>query len=310
MTTIVFVSRQPGEAEALWLAALSAAMPELSVRLLRNLSAEARQAVEVAIVANPDPADLALLPNLKWVHSVWAGVERLVAELGTEAPPIVRLVDPELARTMAEAVIAWTYYLQRDMPAYAAAQKARRWEPLAYRRPDHMTVGLLGLGALGVAAALRLSEAGFKVMGWSRTPKDIPGVDARTDLRGVLSASDIVICLTPLTEQTRGLLDAERLGWMKPGAALINFARGPIIVTGDLLAALDAGHLSHVVLDVFDQEPLPADSPLWGHSAVTVLPHISAVTDRGTASVIVADNIRRWLAQGDLPQTVDMTRGY
>ncbi|WP_369058244.1 glyoxylate/hydroxypyruvate reductase A [Caulobacter sp. 73W] len=310
MTTIAFASRQPAEAEAQWLAALSAAMPELSVRALRDLDAEARRKVEVAIVANPDPADLALLPNLKWIHSTWAGVERLVAELGAGAPPIVRLVDPELARTMAEAVIAWTYYLQRDMPAYAAVQQARRWEPRPYRRPGETTVGLLGLGALGVAAARRLSEAGFKVMGWSRTPKDIPGVDARTELPGVLSASDIVVCLTPLTDQTRGLLNAERLGWMKPGAGLINFARGPIVVTGDLLAALDTAHLSHAVLDVFDQEPLPADSPLWSHRSVTVLPHISAVTDRGTASAIVADNIRRWLSQGVLPQTVDMARGY
>lgn len=310
MTTIAFASRQPAEAEAQWLAALSAAMPELSVRALRDLDPEARRKVEVAIVANPDPADLALLPNLKWIHSTWAGVERLVAELGAGAPPIVRLVDPELARTMAEAALAWTYYLQRDMPAYAAAQQARRWEPRPYRRPGETTVGLLGLGALGVAAARRLSEAGFKVMGWSRTPKDIPGVDARTELRKVLSASDIAICLTPLTDQTRGLLNAKRLGWMKPGAGLINFARGPIVVTGDLLAVLDTGHLSHAVLDVFDQEPLPADSPLWSHRSVTVLPHISAVTDRGTASAIVADNILRWLSQGVLPQTVDMARGY
>lgn len=310
MTTVAFVNRLPAEAETLWLASLAAAMPELSVRALRDLDAQARAGVEVAIVANPDPADLALLPNLKWIHSTWAGVERLVAELGIDAPPIVRLVDPELARTMAEAVLAWTYYLQRDMPAYATSQKAQSWEPRPYRRPEETTVGLLGLGALGLAAAKRLSDAGFPLIGWSRTAKDIPGVEARTDLRQVLSIADVVVCLTPLTPQTRGLLNAERIAMMKSGAALINFARGPIVETQALLAALDRGHLSHAVLDVFDQEPLPADSPLWTYPGVTVLPHISAVTDRRTASAIVADNIRRWLAQGVLPQTVDMTRGY
>ena len=309
MTPIAFVNRLPAEAETQWLASLSAAMPELSVRALRDLDVQARAGVEVAIVANPDPADLALLPNLKWVHSTWAGVERL-AELGVDAPPIVRLVDPELARTMAEAVLAWTYYLQRDMPAYAASQKVRRWEPRPYRRPDETVVGLLGLGALGAAAARRLSEAGFRVMGWSRSPKAIPGVDAGTDLRRVLSAADIVVCLTPLTPQTRGLLNEERVAWMKPGSALINFARGPVVETQALLAALDRGHLSHAVLDVFDREPLSPESLLWTHPGVTVLPHISAVTDRRTASAIVADNIRRWLAQGVLPQTVDLVRGY
>lgn len=310
MTTVAFVSRLSAEAEGPWLKALASAMPELTVRALRDLDADERGAVRVAVVANPDPADLATLPNLEWIHSTWAGVERLVAELGEDSPPIVRLVDPELARTMAEAVLAWTYYLQRDMPAYAASQVERRWEPRPYRRPQDTVVGLLGLGALGVAAAGRLSEAGFQVTGWSRTPKTIAGVDAHTDLSRVLEAADIVACLTPLTPQTRGLLNAERLGRMKPGAALINFARGPIVVADDLTAALDRGHLSHAVLDVFDQEPLSADSPLWTHPKVTVLPHISAVTDRQTASAIVAGAIRRWLAQGVLPQTVDRVRGY
>ncbi|WP_269715350.1 2-hydroxyacid dehydrogenase [Caulobacter sp. NIBR2454] len=310
MTPIAFVNRLPPTDEAIWLEALAAAMPELALRRLGDLTETERALVEIAIVANPDPADLGRLPNLKWVHSTWAGVERLVSELGAAAPPIIRLVDPELARTMAEAVLAWTYYLSRDMPAYAHAQRERRWAPRAYRHTQETTVGLLGLGALGAAAAPRLGDAGFKVTGWSRTPKELPGVTFQADLADVLAQADIVVCLTPLTAQTRGLLNAERLAQMKPGAALINFARGPIVVTDDLLAALDAGRLSHAVLDVFDTEPLPASSPLWDHPAVTVLPHISAVTDRRTASLIVADNIRRYLDHGVIPQAVDFGRGY
>ncbi len=138
------------------------------------MSAAEREAARIAIVANPDPAEVALLPNLAWIHSLWAGVERLVRDLGANGVPIVRLVDPELARTMAEAVLAWTYYLQRDMPAYRRQQEAGTWRPLAYRPPGATMVGILGLGTLGGAAAERLVGAGFKVAAWSRSPKVVP----------------------------------------------------------------------------------------------------------------------------------------
>ena len=246
---------------------------------------------------NPDPADVMGLPNLALVHSLWAGVERLVSELGPSAPPIVRLVDPELARTMSEAVLAWTYYLQRDMPAYAAQQRERVWRQLPYRKPSDITVGLLGLGALGSASARRLTEAGFRVVGWSRSPKELSSVETfsgEPGLTALLGASDVVVCLVPLTSETRGLLNAGRFALMKPGAALINFARGPVVVASDLLEALDSGRLSHAVLDVFDDEPLPAASPFWSRPDVTVLPHISAPTDLRTAARVVADNVGRF----------------
>ncbi len=169
---IAFVGRIEPEAEAAYRAALARAMPDERVRPFRELSSAERAEVEIAIVANPEPADVAALPGLVWIHSLWAGVERLVAELGPAAPPIVRLIDPEMARTMAEAVIAWTYYLQRDMPAYARQQREGIWRPHAYRAPGDTTVGLLGYGALGAAAADRLRQAGFKVIVWSRSPRE------------------------------------------------------------------------------------------------------------------------------------------
>ena len=269
--------------------------------------------MDFAIVANPDPADIAALPGLKWIHSLWAGVERLVLELGDKAPPIVRLKDPELSRVMAEAVLAWTYYLQRDMPAYRENQKKALWQELDYRHPGEMTVGLLGLGALGTAAAVRLIHAGFNVAGWSRSAKVIEGVETLTGdagLQALLEKSDILVCLVPLTDATRGLLDAGSLAAMKQGAALINFARGAVIVADDLIAALDSGRLSHAVLDVFEQEPLPAASAFWQHPKVTVLPHISAPTSRESSARIVAGNVRTWRETGGLPETVDMARGY
>ncbi|BEV12019.1 glyoxylate/hydroxypyruvate reductase A [Asticcacaulis sp. DW145] len=307
LSPVVFTGRVSDAEAREWIAALSAALPDMPVV---PLSAADPQAVEVAVVANPDPAVLRSLPQVKWVHSVWAGVERLVAELPADLP-IVRLVDPELSRVMGEAVLAWTLYLQRDMPAYARQQAARRWHQRPYRAPSAVTVGVLGLGHMGLTAAARLREAGFGVLGWSRTPRkaDIPVFTGEDGLKALMSQADILVSLLPATPQTRGLLNAERLGWLPEGAGLINFGRGTVLDIEALLTALDQ-NLSHAVLDVFVSEPLEATSPLWAHPQVTVLPHISAPTNVHTAAQAVADNLRRWRATGDLPLTVDRTRGY
>jgi glyoxylate/hydroxypyruvate reductase A len=308
---IAFVTRLPAADEADWIAALSREMPAESILPLRDIGDTAN--VRIAIVADPDPRELRRLKSLAWIQSLWAGVDRLVGELGPDAPPIVRLVDPELARIMGEAVLAWTYYLWRDMPTYARQQRERLWRPLPYRPPSSGTVGLLGLGAMGAAAAGRLAEAGFKVEGWSRSPKTLGNVRSHSGedgLNELLGRADIVVCLLPLTEETRGLLDADRLSGMQPGAALINFGRGPIVVADALLAALDAGRLSHAVLDVFEQEPLPPNSLFWSNSAVTVLPHISAPTSRGSAAAVAGRNVKRYRETGVAPGHVDRARGY
>lgn len=310
---IALLCRMDSSSAGTWTGALSAAMPDEVILPFGELDEQQRQQVEIAIVANPDPAEVRALPNVRWIHSLWAGVERLVAELGADAPPLVRLTDPELSRVMAEAALAWTFYLQRDMPAYREQQSRGVWQPLEYRHPARTTVGIMGLGALGSVAAQRLKDAGFNVIGWSRSPRDVPGVETFSGEQGLsqlLGQSDIVLCLVPLTAQTRGLLDAARIGQIRPGASIINFARGPVIETAALLDALDRGHLSHAVLDVFDEEPLSPASPFWAHPRVTVLPHISAPTDTVTAANIVASNIRKWRADGILPTTVDMNRGY
>lgn len=310
---IALVTRIDPADERAWANLLSRLLPESEIIAFQEMSLDQRGAAEIAIVANPDPRDVAALPHLKWIHSLWAGVERLVAELGAAAPPIVRLEDPELARVMAEAVLAWTYYLQRDMPAYRRQQQAAIWRQLPYRRPEDLTVGILGMGLLGKAAAAKLKAAGFRVMGWARSPQTVDGVDmvsAEQGLDQLLRTSDIIVSLLPLTPETRGLLDAERFSTMKSGARLVNFSRGPIIVGADLIAALDAGHITHAVLDVFEIEPLPTSSPYWQHGSVTVLPHISAPTDRDTAAAIVAHNIKQYYATGALPAAIDIKRGY
>jgi len=288
-------------------------MPDEEVVPLSALDAHARASCTVAIVGNPLPQDVRQLPQLRWVHSVWAGVERLVADLADLELNIVRLVDPQLAETMAEAVLAWTLYLHRDMPLYAAQQTRRQWLAADYARPQDTTVGLLGLGALGEAAADRLAGAGFNVCGWSRMRKSVSHVECfagAVELPAMLARTDILVCLLPLTVETRGLLNATTFAQLPHHASLINFARGPIVCDDALRAALDAERIRHAVLDVFSIEPLPPDSWQWAHPRVSVLPHISAPTDRQTASAIVGQNIRRYRETGEIPESVDLARGY
>lgn len=310
---VPFLTRSSEDATRKWVDALSSALPECRIVPFSRLTDEERAAAEVAIVANPEPAELTELPSLKWVQSLWAGVERLMAELPPSDLRVVRLVDPMLAQTMANAVLAWTLYLYRDMPRYRSQQEQKVWEQHHLRDPEEVTIGILGLGALGSTSARVLTDQGFTVLGWSRTQASVDGVTCLSGADGLdelLQKSNIIVVLLPLTNETRGLLSAERFARIQRGAAIINFGRGPIIDDPALIVALDSGQVSHAVLDVFDQEPLPTDNPFWSHPSVTVLPHISAPTNFRTASRVVADNIKAFLTDGTIPQGVDRSRGY
>lgn len=314
MPVVPFVSQASGAERLAWRSALPEALKDIAdVKPFQDLTPEERAAARVAIVANPDPAEVAELSNLVWVQSLWAGVERLTAELPQDGPLIVRLMDPQMGETMSEAVLAWTLYLHRDMPRYALQQRQRIWLEHELKLPSERTVGILGMGHLGSAAAKRLSVNGFQVLGWSRNTKDVKNVETfcgEEGLTEILCRSDILVLLMPLTADTRGLLNEATFASAKPGMALINFARGPIVETDALLSALDRDQVSHAVLDVFDEEPLPADHPFWEHEKVTVLPHISAPTITSTAARIVASNIGRYFATGEIPAGVDRKRGY
>ncbi|MBM6549535.1 glyoxylate/hydroxypyruvate reductase A [Marinomonas ostreistagni] len=310
---IPFVSQENPEKERVWLETLSKYLPDEAILPLDKLSEGERQLADVAIVANPDPQALKQLPNLVWVHSVWAGVERLVNDLSEQSFSIVRLVDPQLQEAMAEAVQAWSLYLHRDMFEYAKLQRQATWQPLPYVPASARTIGVLGLGELGRASAERLLATGFNVIGWSRNEKIIDQVTTYTGDEGletVLKSSDIVVCLLPLTKDTRGLLGFEALAMMQPGACIINFARGDVIDEEALQYALNTGQLKHAVLDVFAIEPLPKSHPFWTHPNITVLPHISAQTNIDSACQIVAQNIRNYRLLNLLPDVVDTKRGY
>ncbi|GAB3481256.1 2-hydroxyacid dehydrogenase [Marinomonas epiphytica] len=308
-----FISRISSAEQKHWIELLNEALPQEKVVPFHELSDEERSQCDIAILANPDPKALELLPNLKWVQSVWAGVEGLLAEMPNPDFRVVRMVDPQLAHTMSEAVLAWTFYLHRDMPKYAQLQRQARWQQQPMVRAEDRRVGILGLGELGQVSAQRLQANGFQVAGWSRRPKALDNVTCfhgEAGLDHLLSHSDILVCLLPLTPQTKHLLNRKNLALLPSNAGIINFARGAIIDEVSLVSALDEGAISHAVLDVFNQEPLPQEDKLWSHPKVTVLPHISAPTHPQSACQIVADNISQYRKQGIIPKSVDTTTGY
>ena len=272
-------------------------------------------AIDAAIVANPPPGSLAGLPRLALIQSLWAGVDRLLADPTLPAGvPIARMVDPALGAAMAETALWAALALHRGFFDYARQQRAGVWRERAQRRADEVTVAVLGLGEMGRTVAARLARNGYPVRGWSRQPGPaLDGVErshGRAALPVLLGGADIVVVLLPLTDETRGLFDAHMLDALRPGAGLVNLARGAHVVEADLLAALDAGRLGHAVLDVFAVEPLPAGHRFWSHPRVTVLPHVAALTDPRSAAALAAANVRALRAGRPLAHVVDRARGY
>lgn len=256
--------------------------------------------------------DFAPFTRVKAVLSLWAGVEGIVGTVPRELP-LCRMVDAGLSRGMVEYVAAHVLRYHVGTDAHVLGQDGL-WRngvfpPLAADR----TVGVLGLGALGHAVATTLALLGFDVRGWSRRLRDVPGVATfagEAGLAAVLGASDILVTLLPATPDTAGLLDAARLARLPDGARLINPGRGTILDDAALLDALNSGRLAHATLDVFRTEPLPPDHPFWSHPRVTVTPHVAAETRPETASLAVAENIRRGEAGEPFLHRVDRDAGY
>ena len=295
-----------------WQQALREACP--GVRWLSAVGAG--DEVDVAVVANPSPGSLRDLRGLRLIQSLWAGVDRLLDDPTLpEGVPVARMVDPVMTRAMAETAAWATIALHRGFFRYARQQGQARWQQLEQRRADEVGVLVLGMGEMGSAVAQALSGLGYRVGGWSSRPpvRPLPGVRhafGREALAAELARAQVVLNLLPLTPHTRALVDATFLAALPRGAALVNLARGAHVVEADLLAALDAGHLAHAVLDVFQAEPLAPEHPFWRHPGVTVLPHVAALTDRRSAAAVVADNLGR-LARGEpVRHRVERARGY
>jgi len=294
MNLLLCGSFDAAEREA-WTGALRQALPGHRLCLARGEVPDAQ--IEAAIVANPPPGQLQGLPQLRLIQSLWAGVDRLLADATLPAGvPIARMVDPALTAAMAETALWATLALHRGFFGYARQQQAGLWRQLPQRRADEVPVLVLGLGQMGRAVAQRLARQGYPVAAWRRNAGTAPppGVQVRTGAAGLqraLAGAQVLINLLPLTADTLGLLNADLLAHLPRGAALVNLARGAHLVDADLLAALASGHIGHAVLDVFHAEPLPAGHPFWAHPQVTLLPHVAALTDERSAAAVVAANV-------------------
>lgn len=296
-----------------WRRAFADAAPDLAFRVWPD-EVEAPAEVGYAVVWAPKRGELRRYPNLAAIFSVGAGVDHILRDRDLPAGvPIVRLIEPTLARRMTEYVVHWVLHYHRDAHRYRAQQARGEWRELAPVAAGERRVGILGLGALGRAAAVALAGFGFAVAGWSRTPKAVAGVESfagAESLTAFLARTDILVCLLPLTAATEGVIDARALAALPAGAVVINAARGGHVVEDDLLAALDSGHVAAATLDVFRDEPLPAAHPFWRHPGVAVTPHVAAMTDPKAAASAIARNIRR-LGRGDPPVgLVDPKTGY
>lgn len=280
-----------------------------------NLRPEIRNPADIDfVICSPasDLVDFAPFTALKAVLSLWAGVERIVGNKSITVP-LCRMVDPGLTEGMVEWVTGHVLRHHLGMDTHILHQDGI-WRhdiipPLARDR----TVGILGLGTLGSACAQALAALNFRVAGWSRRPKAMPGVQCFSgtrELNSVLAMADILVLLLPATGDTLNLLGAQRFGLMKPGAVLINPGRGSLIDDDALLEALDNGRLAHATLDVFRHEPLLPAHPFWAHPGITVTPHIASETRPKSASRTLAANIRRWMDGVPLANVVDRAHGY
>lgn len=295
-----------------WQEAIVRALPHLDFRVWPDTGDPA--AVEYTLVWKPPPGWHRQFPGLRAILSLGAGVDALFADpdLPTHVP-ITRMVDAGMGRQMAEYALYGVMHFHRHMPVYTRQQRERRWEPLEPVAARDFDVGVMGLGVLGAQAAALIRAAGYPVSGWSRSPRTLEGVRTYAGaegLRDFLPSVRVLLNFLPLTPQTQGIIDARLLGQLRPGSYVINLARGGHVVEADLLAALDSGRVAGAMLDVFAEEPLPAEHPFWGHPGVVVTPHVAAVTQAEDAAAQVIENLRR-LERGLAPLgTVDPSRGY
>lgn len=307
--TLVFHSEY--DDAAAWTQALKREMPDLDV--VTSDAPFDPQDVRYALVWNPPQGFFAPFRNLALVINLGAGVDKLLGRTDLPDVPITRICDPEMSRMMASFVLMAVLRHARDIPLLERSQKARHWNWINPRPADEITVGVLGLGELGALAAQEIARQGFRVKGWSRTPKEIEGVEAAhglDGLEGFLSDVEILAVMLPLTADTRHILDARRLALLPRGAKLVNVARGPVVDEEALVAALRSGQLESATLDVFETEPLPRESPLWEMDNVLVTPHLASVAIPKSAAAQIADNIRRVRRGEEVRFRVEPARGY
>jgi glyoxylate/hydroxypyruvate reductase A len=295
---------------------LTAAAAAAGIEIALHMDPEAVDPATVEYLiyaANGPMQDFTPYTRLSGILNLWAGIEAVLELNPPMDVPLVRMVEDGLTLGMIDYVLGHVLRHHLDVDRYIHTAPIAEWEtdypPLARDR----TVGILGLGALGGACAARLAAHGFRVIGWSRSPKDIPGVECRSGAEALdetIAGAEILVLLLPLTEATYRILNARRIAQMPLDACLINAARGQLVDHRALLEALNAGLLRHATLDVYDVEPMPPDDPYWTHPRVTVTPHIASVTRAETASQAIVAQIARHRRGEQFLHVVDRARGY
>lgn len=291
-----------------WLPRLRRLLPDVEICQHSEVADPAK--VRVGVFWDQPATGLGAYASLIAVLSLGAGINQLDPETIPPGVQIARLVDPNLADAMTEYCLAGVLRFYRNLDVY---ERERRWNFFAPIRREEFAVGVMGLGVLGSAVAARLTANGFPVRGWSARQKNMAGVGCYAGREAMGAFADglrCLICLLPLTNETKGILNARLFGLLERGAAVINVGRGDHLVDPDLLAALDIGQLGGAMLDVFGEEPLPPGHPFWRNNRILITPHVAAISDAKSGAPIIAANIRRALRGEPLLNAVDRSRGY
>tara|TARA_B100000686_G_scaffold117389_1_gene124609 strand:+ start:7927 stop:8871 length:945 start_codon:yes stop_codon:yes gene_type:complete len=298
--------------DKIWDDAFAQAMPELEVRLWPDTGNPSE--INCALLWGPPPELFDGLDNLEVIFSIGAGVDSLLScpTLPVHLP-IVRMVEPELTAGMVEFCLFHVLRFHRLMPVFEANRVERHWEELTQAPASEITVGVMGLGALGMALTRQLTALRYQVIGYRRGFGEVDGLEVfhgKVQLEAFMRRSEILVALMPSTQETRGLINSKTLSWLPPGAYVINAGRGDLINERDLVSALDEGSLAGAALDVFETEPLPQDSALWTHDKVYLTPHIASITHPPTACRYIADAISDFRQGKPWPNLVQPGRGY
>lgn len=292
-----------------WLQALRARLPAFAIEPWKDGDAPADYAVAWA----PPQSFIDQQTGLKAIFNIGAGVDKL---LKLRLPPTLRLVrldDAGMAVQMAEYVSHALFRQMREFDAYEEQAAQGLWKQRPARSRGEFTVGIMGLGVLGEKVAQAVRQFGFPLVGWSRSKRSVDGVRCfagQEQLGQFLAATQVLVCLLPLTPDTQDILHRGTLSQLPPGAHVINVARGGLLVEEDLLALLDSGHIARATLDVFRTEPLPADHAFWRHPRVHVTPHVSAQTLRAESIAQIAGKIIALERGLPIAGVVDLQRGY
>lgn len=298
----------------IWTAPIAAQAPELKV-FVHDRDEYDPAAIDYVLSFRPPPGLLKTLPNIRAVFSLGAGVDGFLAD--PEYPrqvPLVRFVHESLAREMAHYAVLHALLFHRRQRNFDTAQTDHAWrQSFPPRKTEDTHIGIFGMGEIGCVIAAAFRDLGFPVTGWSRTRKDLSGVRSyagEAERAEFLAGTDILVCVLPLTDDTRGILNKDLFAQLPRGAYLINIARGGHQVPEDIISAIDGGQLEGATLDVFDPEPLPPNSPLWSHPKITVTPHVAALTDPFVMAKSAVDGIRLIQSGKPLINVVDFERGY